>query len=78
MNVPDNQDNYKRCICYNGECPTYDENNLDNGLFCTRGKHPKNLERKRCICPDCSVWDQYELSNLWFCIEGSAEDLGGE
>ena len=78
MNVPDNKDNYVRCLCYSGRCPTYNENNLDSGLFCARGKHPKNPQRKNCICPDCSVWAQYQLSNLYFCVEGSAEERGGE
>ncbi len=77
MNVPNTQDNYDRCICYSGRCPTYNENNLDGGLFCARGKHPKNPEKKHCLCNDCPVWEQYELGNLYYCAEGSAEERGG-
>ncbi len=78
MNVPDTKDNYDGCICYSGTCPTYEENKLDGGLFCARGKHPKNPERKTCICPGCSVWKQYQLSSMYFCVRGSAEELGGK
>ncbi len=78
MHVPDNQDNYTRCLCYSGRCPTYNENTLDGGLFCARGKHPNNPARKNCICPDCSVWEQYELGDLYYCVEGFAEERGGE
>ncbi len=76
MHVPDNQDNYTRCLCYSGRCPTYNENNLDSGLFCARGKHPKSPARKNCICPDCSVWEQYELGDLYYCVEGFAGEWG--
>ncbi len=78
MNVPDTKDNYDKCLCYSGKCPTYEENKLDGGLFCARGKHPKNPERQNCICPDCSVWKQYQLSSMYFCVKGSAEELGGK
>ncbi len=78
MKVPDNQDNSTMCLCYSGRCPTYNENKLDGELFCARGKHPKNPQRKKCICPDCSVWAQYQLNNLYFCVEGSAEERGGK
>ncbi len=78
MDVPDTKDNYDGCICYSGNCPTYEESKLDGGLFCARGKHPKNPERKTCIYPDCSVWKQYQLSSMYFCVRGSAEELGGK
>ncbi len=78
MNVPDIKDNYDRCLCYSGRCTTYNKNHLDGGLFCARGKHPKNPEKKNCICNDCPVWEQYELGNLYYCAEGSAEERGGK
>jgi len=78
MDVPDSNDNFDRCICYGGQCPTYNENDLDDGLFCARGKHPKNPKKKYCICNDCPVWEQYELGDLYYCVEGSAKERGEE
>ncbi len=62
MHVPDTNDNYTRCLCYSGRCPTYNENTLDGGLFCARGKHPKNPEGRTAFaltvrCGSSTSWE---------------------
>jgi hypothetical protein len=73
LKIPDTDENYHKCICYNGGCPTYDINQLAGGLFCSRGKSEKAAKSMQCICPGCPVWAEYDLNDYDYCIKGAAE-----
>ncbi|MGZ4902836.1 MAG: DUF2769 domain-containing protein [Halobacteriota archaeon] len=74
MRVPDTEANYNMCMCYGGDCPTYNDSDLSGGLFCSRGKSDKQVEKSDCICPDCPVQVQYDLTDIFYCDEGAAKD----
>ena len=73
VKVPDTDANYKMCICYGGDCPTYDSSGLSGGLFCSRGKSDKPVEEGYCSCPDCPVQVEYDLTDLLYCAKGAKE-----
>ena len=73
MKVPNTNENYEKCICYRGECPTYNENKLSGGLFCSRGKSETAVRKVRCICDECPVWAECNLNDYHYCTKGATE-----
>jgi len=71
MKVPTTPENKTKCIC--GSCPTFTQNSLKDGVFCTMGKSEKTPEMKGCACTTCPVFAEYTLSGGYFCINGAAE-----
>ncbi|MDI6810600.1 MAG: DUF2769 domain-containing protein [archaeon] len=78
MEVPDTEENLKKCICMN--CPSYNEcmKTGMQGLFCARGKTDCDLERLGCICNQCPISSDYQLFGGYYCAIGTDwdEDFG--
>jgi hypothetical protein len=78
MEVPDTEENLKKCICMN--CPSYNEcmKRGMQGLFCARGKTDCDLERRGCICNQCPISSDYHLFGGYYCAVGTGwdEDFG--
>ncbi|MGZ4904597.1 MAG: DUF2769 domain-containing protein [Halobacteriota archaeon] len=60
-----------KCICYKDPCPTFANNNLSGGLYCSITRCVEPLETKECICNRCLVWNEYNLTELYYCADGS-------
>ena len=66
-NVPNTEENAKRCLCPG--CPTYNECMKDNNehLYCSRGNTECELEEIDCLCGSCPVWHEYGLKSFYYC-----------
>jgi hypothetical protein len=69
--VPMADETMKKCQC--AKCPTYMENDLRGGVFCSTGK-VGNPRREGCYCFGCPVHRKYLLRGSYFCILGAAVD----
>ncbi|MGZ4863113.1 MAG: DUF2769 domain-containing protein [Halobacteriota archaeon] len=74
MQVPDTETNRKDCICDKGECPTYNQNELSDTLFCSIGASPKIPRRVKCSCRVCPVSATFDLGEAFYCIKGAARE----
>lgn len=73
MKVPDNDDNFNRCIC--GNCPTHDDcmkKEEKMMFYCSRDSSGCNVQKQGCICGECPVASDYRLNDLYFCVIGRA------
>jgi hypothetical protein len=73
MKVLSTFENMGKCICYQGTCATFAQNNLSGGLFCSIARYAESLERRGCVCDSCLIWHECGLTELYFCAEGSEE-----
>ena len=62
-----------QCLCYKGFCPTFRQNKLQGGLFCSLGKSGKIPEKKGCPCSRCLVQIECGIANFYYCINGAVE-----
>ena len=68
LSIKDNEKNFKICMQFCGNCPSYSHNDGE-GLYCVRGASKSWIEKEGCLCSSCPIFEMYKLSETYFCTK---------